>query len=127
LSLGESSSFAAMDRAAESGGGVSSGAFAGLNLNPAGGAIAIGEAGNALQDVGSKGKTVEQSSGKTQAIEGPKGKASQGGTNVSGKVADASRVVARMTAGVRACYNRGLASNPDLQGRVELNIQVGPG
>jgi hypothetical protein len=126
LSLSESSSFAAMDRAAESGGGVSSGGL-GLNLNPAGGAIAIGEAGNGLQDVGSKGKTVEQTSGKTAAVEGPKGKASIGGTNVSGRVADASAVVARMTAGVRACYNRGLASNPDLAGRVELNLQIGPG
>jgi hypothetical protein len=80
-----------------------------------------------LQDVGSKGKTVEQTSGSTQKVEGPKGKASMGGMNVSGKVADASRIVARMTAGVRACYNRGLAANPDLQGRVELRIQVGPG
>lgn len=127
LSLGDSSSFAAMDRAAQSGVGVSSGGPGGLKLNPAGGAIAIGEAGNGLQDVGSKGKTVDQSSGKTAAVEGPKGKATIGGTNVSGQVADANRVVARMTAGVRACYNRGLASNPDLQGRVELRIQVGPG
>lgn len=127
LSLGDSSSFAAMDRAAQSGVGVSSGGPGGLKLTPAGGAIAIGEAGNGLQDVGSKGKTVEQSSGKTAAVEGPKGKASQGGTNVSGQVTDASRVVARMTAGVRACYNRGLAANPDLQGRVELRLQVGPG
>jgi hypothetical protein len=116
-----------MDRAAQSGVGVSSGGPGGLKLTPAGGAIAIGEAGNGLQDVGSKGKTAEQSSGKTAAVEGPKGKATIGGTNVSGQVADANRVVARMTAGVRACYNRGLAANPDLQGRVELRIQVGPG
>lgn len=127
LSLGDSSSFAAMDRAAQSGVGVSSGGPGGLKLTPAGGAIAIGEAGNGLQDVGSKGKTVEQTSGKTVKVEGPKGKATIGGTNVSGQVADANRVVARMTAGVRACYNRGLAANPDLQGRVELKIQVGPG
>lgn len=127
LTLGESISLAAMDRAAESGGGVSSGGPGGLKLNAAGGAIAVGEAGKSLQDIGAKGTTVEQTSGQTAQVEGPKGKASQGGINVTGKVQNANSVVARMTAGVRACYQRGLAANPDIAGRVELRIQIGPG
>jgi TonB family protein len=35
-------------------------------------------------------------------------------------------VVAGMRAGFRACYNRGLATNPDLQGRVSIVATVGP-
>src|SRR5690606_32688052 len=44
-----------------------------------------------------------------------------------GKVSNASQVVARMKAGFRACYTRGLADNPDIQGRVTLTLRVGPG
>lgn len=39
---------------------------------------------------------------------------------------DASRVVARMRAGFRACYHRGLAASPALSGKISLNIVVGP-
>jgi hypothetical protein len=126
LAFGDTVSLAAMDRAAASGGGVSSGGPGGLKLSSGGGAIAIGEAGNGLQDIGSKGKTVEDTSGKSGNIEGPKGKATVGGTNVTGKVQDANSVMSRMTAGFRSCYNRGLASNADIEGRIELRIQVGP-
>jgi outer membrane biosynthesis protein TonB len=31
-----------------------------------------------------------------------------------------------MKAGFRACYNRGLASNPDLQGAVKITAKIGP-
>jgi hypothetical protein len=43
-----------------------------------------------------------------------------------GSVSDASRVVAQMRAGFRACYNRGLAENPDIEGKIQLSIKVGP-
>jgi hypothetical protein len=51
-----------------------------------------------------------------------------GGAAVSGgTVSNASRVVAGMRAGFRACYNRGLAINPDSAGSIRLTIRVGPG
>jgi hypothetical protein len=31
-----------------------------------------------------------------------------------------------MRAGFRACYNRGLATNPDIEGKIALSIRVGP-
>jgi TonB family protein len=31
-----------------------------------------------------------------------------------------------MRAGFRACYNRGLASNPDLSGSVRVTAKIGP-
>ena len=50
-----------------------------------------------------------------------------GSANVEGgKVANAERVVASMKAGFRACYNRGLVSNPDARGEIRIAIKVGP-
>ena len=45
---------------------------------------------------------------------------------IAARPANADRVVAGMRAGFRACYNRGLASNPDLQGQVKIVAKVGP-
>ena len=59
--------------------------------------------------------------------QGPKGNANVGGAEVSGgSVSNADRVVAGMRAGFRACYNRGLASNPELQGSVRIVAKIGP-
>lgn len=38
----------------------------------------------------------------------------------------ASRAVAAMRAGFRRCYNVGLAGNPDISGKINLKIRVGP-
>lgn len=116
-----------LDKAAESGAGVSSGGPGGLKIGNAGGAIAKGSVGPGLKGVGSTGKSGGAGSGKTVKVRGPKGNASLGGTSVAGKVGGASRVVARMRAGFRACYNKGLASNPDAAGRVTLKLKIGPG
>jgi hypothetical protein len=44
-----------------------------------------------------------------------------------GLVSNAARVVAGMRAGFRACYQRGLAVDPDASGSIRLTIRVGPG
>lgn len=115
----------ALDAAAKSGAGV--GASGGLSLGSGGGAIRPGSAGGGL---GSLGKT-EAGGGGTgtkQEVKGPRGSANVGGAAVSGgTVSNASRVVAGMRAGFRACYNRELAGNPDAQGTIRLTIRVGPG
>ena len=60
-------------------------------------------------------------------MKGPRGDAAVGGPIVAGgNVSNASRVVAGMRAGFRACYNRGLSANPDIQGKIMLKIKVGP-
>lgn len=94
----------------------------------AGGAIKPGATGGGLADIGATGKGTGSGAGAVAAVAGPKGNASVGGAAVSGgTVSDASRVVARMRAGFRACYQRGLAQNPDAQGSIRLTIRVGPG
>lgn len=119
----------ALDQAAASGRGVSSDSIGGLKLGGGGGTIRPGQAGGGLAAIGSTGRSAEtQGTGTKQVVKGPKGSASVGGAAVAGgTVSNASRVVAGMRAGFRACYNRELQSNPDAQGRIQLTIKVGPG
>lgn len=117
----------ALDQAAASAAGV--GGPGDLKLGGgAGGAIRPGSAGGNLADIGARGKGAGEGGGAVQKVAGPKGNASVGGAAVSGgAVSDAASVVARMRAGFRACYERGLAQNPDAQGSIRLTIRVGPG
>ncbi len=128
LSSSDTISTDVMDQAAASGAGVSGGGPAGLKLSAGGGAIRPGESGGSLADIGATGKTGGGGSGKVVKVKGPTGNASVGGTSVAGgAVSNASRVVARMRAGFRACYNRGLNENPDISGRINLVLRIGPG
>jgi hypothetical protein len=117
----------ALDRAAASAAGVGAGGI-GLSLGGGGGSIRPGEAGGNLADIGQTGTTAGAGAGKAVAVKGPSGDAAVGSTAVSGgQVSNASRVVAAMRAGFRRCYTRALSTNPDVQGRISLNIKVGPG
>lgn len=118
----------ALDQAAASGAGVGAGT-GDLKLGGAGGAIRPGQMGGGLGSIGSTGKSSGTGgTGKVKKVKGPRGNASVGGAAVAGgTVSNASRVVAGMRAGFRACYNRGLATNPDAQGSIHLTIRVGPG
>jgi hypothetical protein len=117
----------ALDQAAASAAGV--GGPGDLKLGGgAGGAIRPGAAGGGLASIGGTGKGAGEGGGAVAAVEGPKGNAAVGKEAVSGgTVSDASRVVARMRAGFRNCYQKGLAQNPDAQGNIRLTIRVGPG
>ncbi len=117
----------ALDQAAASSAGVGAGT-GDLKLGSGGGAIRPGMGGT-LAGIGSSGRTEGTEGGGTAAkVAGPKGNANVGGASVSGgTVGNASRVVAGMRAGFRACYQRGLADNPDAAGAVTLTIRVGPG
>lgn len=117
----------ALDEAAKTGAGVSSG-MGDLRIGPGGGALRPGAAGGGLGDIGGRGLSEGNRKGEAQKVSGPKGNANVGGAAVSGgDVANASRVVAGMRAGFRNCFNRELAQNPDAQGKVDLSIKVGPG
>jgi hypothetical protein len=119
----------ALDAAAASGAGVSSGGIGDLRLGGGGGTIRPGQAGGGLGSLGQTGKAGgTEGTGEVKKVAGPKGSASVGGAAVSGgQVSNAARVVAGMRAGFRACYNRGLSENPDAQGSIRLSIKVGPG
>ena len=127
LGSGDNVATSVMDKAAASGAGVSSGGPGGLKLGQGGGTIRPGT-GTSLASIGSTGKTTGEGSGAAVAVKGPTGNASVGGASVAGgTVGNASSVVARMRAGFRACYNRGLATNPDASGKINLRIKVGAG
>jgi outer membrane biosynthesis protein TonB len=117
----------ALDAAAASEAGVSASGAGGLKLGGAGGTVRPGATGGGLASIGASGKSAGSGSGGTQEVKGPRGSASMGDASVAGgSVSDASRVVAQMRAGFRACYNRGLAENPDIEGKIQLSIKVGP-
>lgn len=117
-----------LDAAAASEAGVSGAGAGGLKLGGGGGGtIRPGAVGGGLASIGASGKTSASGSGTVAAVKGPRGNASVGDATVAGgTVSDASRVVAQMRAGFRACYNRGLADNPDIEGKIALTIKVGP-
>jgi outer membrane biosynthesis protein TonB len=117
-----------LDAAAASEAGVSGAGAGGLKLGGGGGGtIRPGAVGGGLASIGASGKTSGGGSGTVAAVKGPRGNASVGDATVAGgTVSDASRVVAQMRAGFRACYNRGLADNPDIEGKIALTIKVGP-
>lgn len=117
----------ALDQAAASSAGVGAGT-GDLKLGSGGGAIRPGMGGT-LAGIGSTGRSGDTTgTGTAVKVAGPKGNANVGGASVSGgTVGNASRVVAGMRAGFRACYQRGLADNPDAAGAVTLTIRVGPG
>jgi outer membrane biosynthesis protein TonB len=117
----------ALDAAAASGAGVGIGGD--LRLGGAGGTIRPGSAGGGLGGIGMTGRAGgTEGTGGVQKVKGPKGSANVGGTSVSGgMISNASRVIAGMRPGFRACYMRGLDENPDAQGSIRLTIRVGPG
>jgi hypothetical protein len=117
----------ALDAAAASNAGVGAGT-GDLKLGSGGGAIRPGQGGT-LAGIGSSGRAGgTEGTGAGEKVAGPKGNASVGGAAVSGgTVSNASRVVAGMRAGFRACYQRGLAENPDAAGSIRLTIRVGAG
>jgi hypothetical protein len=117
----------ALDAAAASEAGVSAAGSGGLKLGGSGGTVRPGAMGGGLASIGASGKTGGSGSGTAVAVKGPHGSANMGDASVAGgQVSDASRVVAQMRAGFRACYNRGLSENPDIEGKISLSIKVGP-
>lgn len=127
LSSGDNVATSIMDKAAASGAGVSAGGPGGLKLPSGGGAIGPGQ-GTALGSIGNAGKSGADGSGGGVAVKGPTGNAAVGGASVAGgNVGNAASVVAGMRAGFRACYNRGLATNPDASGKIDLKLRIGPG
>ncbi|MCA9624129.1 MAG: cell envelope integrity protein TolA [Myxococcales bacterium] len=64
--------------------------------------------------------------GSSQAVQGPTGSAQIAGTGQSGgAIANASAVVGRMRGRFRACYQQGLAIDPEMQGSAQLVAKVG--
>lgn len=119
-----------LDNAAAANQGIGSNGVAGLNMGgPGSGTVRPGEAGSGgLGSIGNTGKGEgPANAGQAAVVKGPTGNANVGGANVSGgSVANASSVVAKMAAGFRRCYNRGLQENPDMKGSIRITAKIGP-
>ncbi|AUX24855.1 hypothetical protein SOCEGT47_053950 [Sorangium cellulosum] len=118
-----------LENAAASGAGVGKGGVAGLNMGSSGGGtVRPGTAGGGgLATIGNTGTSGPATAGSAQAVKGPVGNAQVGGAAVSGgSVSNAPAVVARMTAGFRRCYNKGLQEDPTMKGSVRITARVGP-
>jgi hypothetical protein len=116
----------ALDQAAASGAGVGAGE-GGLKIGGGGGTIRPGEMGSGLAGLGKTGRTEgTQGAGQAKAVKGPKGSARASANVTAGSVSNAASVVARMRAAFRACYQRGLDNNPDIEGKITLTLKVGP-
>lgn len=118
-----------LEGAAGSSSGVGRGGIAGLNLGGGGsGTVRPGAVGGGgLSGIGDTAAGAPASAGSAQKVKGPVGNAQVGGAAVSGgNVANASSVVAGMSAGFRRCYNRGLQEDPTMKGSVRVTAKIGP-
>jgi hypothetical protein len=116
-----------LDAAAEARAGVSPGGWNDLNFSRGGGDVIVPGAGSGgLQGIGST-KSTTRGAGEIETVKPPVGNTIVDPTEVrGGHVVDAERVVAELRARFRACYYRGLALNPMLQGSVKITARIGP-
>lgn len=113
---------------AQSGAGVSN-TGGDLRLGSGGGGVVRpGSAGSGLAGIGNStgGNGKGSGAGQETAVKGPTGDAQIGTTTASVPVANAERVVAGLRPKFRACYNKGLASDPGMAGGVTIVTKVGP-
>ncbi len=125
-----------LDEAGRSQMGAGSGDPGGLKLSDGTGTGSVGPPGSggkgSLKDIGNRGGEGgpgggAETAGTAKVVKGPTGNVNVGGAGVAGgAVSNASSVVARMKGRFRACYNGGLASNPEMQGSVVLVAKIGP-
>jgi len=59
-------------------------------------------------------------------VKGPTGDAQTGSISTSAPVANAEAAIARLRPGFRSCYNKGLANDPSMAGKIVLAIKIAP-
>ena len=111
-----------LDEAARDERGVSSNRE--LSLSPGAGPVRPGARAE-LGDLAEHRRGTPNSTGEIDRPRPPVGNVSEPAPGVHGEVSDAARVIAGMRGAWRACYQRGLAENPDAQGSVRLTLRVG--
>ncbi len=117
-----------LDALAKSGAGVGVGGVGGLKTGGEGGGISTGGGGGGLGDkLGGTGKAAGgggDDSGTKQQVAAPKANVGGGGSVSSGKISGADRVLAGARGRIRGCYQSGLNSNPDMEGRVSFTLSI---
>ncbi len=115
-----------LSQAAQSAAGVSN-AGGDLKLATGGGGVNIpGSKGGGLTGLGVSQGGGGGGSGTVREVKGPKGEATMGALSSSAPVANAERTIARLRPGFRSCYNKGLANDPSMAGKLTMAIKIAP-
>jgi hypothetical protein len=96
-----------------------------LHLAAGGGATIPGQRGS-LNQLGQTGGGGGGQAGATREVKGPTGDAQTGSISTSAPVANAEAAIARLRPGFRSCYNKGLANDPSMAGKIVLAIKIAP-
>jgi hypothetical protein len=114
--------------AAKSGAGVSS-AAGDLRLGTGGGGpVQPGRGGGGLAGIaGASGSQASGSAGGGREVAGPRAAdPSVGAMSASVPVSNLESTIAKLRPRFKACYQRGLAQDPTMQGKVTLNAKISP-
>jgi hypothetical protein len=96
-----------------------------LHLAAGGGAGMPGAHGS-LNQLGSSTGGGGGHAGQERVVRGPTGEAQTGSISTSAPVANAEATIARLRPGFRSCYNKGLANDPSMAGKLVLSIKIAP-
>jgi len=96
-----------------------------LHLAAGGGATIPGQRGG-LNQLGQTGGGGGGQAGQTRDVKGPTGSESVGALSTSAPVANAEAAIAKLRPGFRSCYNKGLANDPSMAGKIVLAIKIAP-
>jgi hypothetical protein len=96
-----------------------------LHLAAGGGAGMPGAHGS-LNQLGSSTGGGGGHAGAERVVQGPKGSVGTGAISTSAPVANAEATIARLRPGFRSCYNKGLANDPSMAGKLVLAIKIAP-
>jgi hypothetical protein len=114
-----------LDTLAKTDAAVGAGGPGGLKMAPGGGAVA-GGTGRSLTDGVGQATGATAATGQVAAVAAPKANVGGGVTGKVGTVTNADRVIAGARARARACYQAGLNSNPDMEGRASFTLTLSP-
>jgi hypothetical protein len=106
---------------AQSAAGVSN---TGGDLHLAGGGATIPGQHGGLNQLGQTGGGGGGTAGQGREVVGPKGTESVGALSTSGPIANAEAAIAKLRPGFRSCYNKGLANDPSMAGKIVLAIKI---
>ncbi|CAN5388292.1 hypothetical protein BH09MYX1_BH09MYX1_19860 [soil metagenome] len=115
-----------LSNAAQSGAGVTN-AGGDLHLAGNGGALAQpGRNGGGLQGLGVSGGGGGGTAGSARVVQGPTGDAQTGTLNMSAPVSNAERTIAQLRPSFKSCYQKGLANDPSMAGKLIIQIDIAP-
>jgi hypothetical protein len=93
-----------------------------------GGPLKPGASSSGLASLGDTHAGGGGGTGTTGVQKGPRGSVNAPPPETRGAlVPNAASVIAGLKGGIRRCYERALAENPDQEGRIALSLKVGPG